>query len=203
LREALAIGPGRGAVIEDVQEQGPAARAGLRQYDVVVAIDGRDIENDEELVRFAAGLPPGRSVKLSVWRAGRVDEVVLKLGVRAATLAARRFTGSTDARPAAQDQAPLGLKVRDLDSDLADRLGLPNSVRGVLVTEVDPAGPAQLAELRTNHVITEINRTPVRSEADFRRLVGGLRSGAAVALLVYDRASRQYRLSTIVSEPAK
>jgi S1-C subfamily serine protease len=114
--------------------------------------------------------------------------------------AATRRPGENDPRPASRDQAPLGFSVRDLVPELVDRLGLPASLQGVLVTEVDPAGPARLAELRTNHVVTEIGREPVRSVAEFRRHVAAIRVGEPVALLVYDRTIRQHRLCIVVPE---
>jgi S1-C subfamily serine protease len=120
--------------------------------------------------------------------------------VRPVAVSARRLGEVGEPRPASRDQAPLGFGVRDLVPDLVERLGLPASLQGVLVTEVDPAGPAQLAELRTNHVITEIGREPVRSVAEFRRQVAAIRLGEPVALLVYDRATRQHRLCIIVPE---
>jgi serine protease Do len=200
LRRALGLGPDAGALVEDVQENGPGARSGLRAYDVVTGIDGRSVQNDDELVRYVASLPPGRTVRLAVWRDGSTSQLPVKLGVRPVALSARRMSASGDALPAARDQAPLGFGVRDFDQELADRLGLPAGMRGVLVTEVDPAGPAQLTDLRTNHVVTEINRAPVRSVAEYGRLVTMVRPGDPVALLVYDRATRQYRLCTVVSD---
>lgn len=199
LRRALTVRPAVGALVEDVVSDGPAARAGLRAYDVITALDGRTVESEEGLVRQVAAVAPGRTVRLGVWRDGETLVVAVKLGVRPMA-PSRGATESTDARQAAQDQAPLGFGVRDLDQPLADRLGIPGLVRGVLVTEVDPAGPARLADLRTNHVVTAVNRSPIRSVADYRRSVASVRAGEPVALLVYDRATRLHRLITVVSD---
>ena len=59
------------------------------------------------------------------------------------------------------------------------------------MSDVDPAGPARLAQLRTNHVILEINRRRITSVADYRAVVAGLQPGEAVALLIYDRRTSQ------------
>lgn len=201
LRDALDIEPRNGALIQDVLPNSPAARAGLRPYDVVVQADGRPVESDEALVRYVAAQAPGSLTSLAVWRDGRVRQVPVRLAVRPVVTVGRRVRGAGDAKPAAQDQAPLGLAVRDLEQDLADRLGLDDTVRGVLVAEVDPAGPARIAQLRTNHVILEINRIPVRSVAEYRRVVAAVRPGEAVALLVYDRTTRQHVICTVVSDP--
>jgi serine protease Do len=199
LRRALSLEPESGALVEDVDDDGSAARAGLRPYDVVVRADDRAVQNDDELVRYVASISPGKLSTLTIWRDGRSLQVPVKLGVRPVAVSARRLA-EADVRPTAQEQEPLGLVVRDLDPVLAARLGVPPSVRGVLVTEVDPAGPARVAQIRINQVITEINRDTVRSVADFRRLVATLGDGDPVVLQVFDRATRRYVLSTIVSE---
>jgi S1-C subfamily serine protease len=104
-------------------------------------------------------------------------------------------------RRVANDWAPLGLRVRDLDGETIARLRLPTGISGVLVTEVDPAGPSRLANLRINHVVMEINRRPVQSTADYRAVVSTLAPGDVAALLVFDRASAQRVLCTVIADP--
>jgi S1-C subfamily serine protease len=69
------------------------------------------------------------------------------------------------------------------------------------VSEVDPAGPSRLANLRINHVLLEINRHPVASIEEYRARVAALPAGASVALLVYDRATSQRIICTVVADP--
>ena len=69
---------------------------------------------------------------------------------------------------------------------MATRNRIPDGVRGVMVTFVDPAGPARLARLRSGQVILEVNRRPVTSALDFRHLAAGLEPGEAAAVLLYD-----------------
>ena len=88
--------------------------------------------------------------------------------------------------------------MRNLDDVTAEHLRIPAVIQGVLVTEVDPAGPARLAQVRGNHVILEVNRRPVRSEAEYRALVSALRPGDVAALLVYDRSTRQRVICSVV-----
>ena len=200
LRRALGVVPEAGALVEHVQDDGPAERAGVRAYDVITAVDGQPVSGDEDVVRRIAAAAPGRVTRLSVWRDGESLAIPVRLGVRPVALAARRLTGTGDAQTAARDQSPLGFGVRDLSPELIERLGLPDDMQGVLVTEVDPAGPARVADLRTNLVITEIGRQPVRTVADFKRRMVAVRPGEPVALLVYDRATHQHRLSIVVPE---
>src|SRR6185436_5032605 len=97
-----------------------------------------------------------------------------------------RATSSADARPVSQDDSPLGLSVRELDTATAAHLRIPDTIQGVLVTDVDPAGPARLAQVRTNHVILEINRQRITTVAAFRAAVAALKPGEAAAVLIYE-----------------
>ena len=202
LRDALRITPERGALIQDVTAGTPAARAGLRAYDVVVGADGDDIESDEHLIRYIAALSPGTAVTLRVWRGGELKDVAIKLAVRAVVArGARQPLRGTEALPAAREWAPLGLRVQELDASAAERLRIPAHIQGVLVAEVDPAGPSRLAQLRINHVITEINRRPISSLEEYRAVVSALSPGDAVALLVFDRATSQRIICTVIADP--
>jgi S1-C subfamily serine protease len=71
-------------------------------------------------------------------------------------------------------------------------------IQGVLVTEIDLAGPARLAQVRGNQVILEVNRQPVRSVAEYRAAVANLLPGDTAALLVYDRATKQRVICPVV-----
>jgi serine protease Do len=203
LRHALSVAPEEGALVHDVSANSPAARAGLSAYDVVVRADGQVIRSDEELIRHVAGRAPGSLVHLSVWRDGAIRDVRVKLTVRPPTGVARRDRRDDGpGLPPVPGQAPLGISIRELVPELASRLRIDASIRGVLVTEVDPAGPAQLAQVRTNHVIREVNRVPVPTEAAYRRAMAKLKAGDVVALLVYDRVARQHIISTLVVDPS-
>jgi serine protease Do len=201
LRKALRLSAERGALVEDVNPDTPAERAGLRPYDVISAVDGRLIRTDEELTRYVSSRAPGSLVSLDVWRDDERFTLPVKLREREiAESIRRRLPREIDARPAAQDQAPLGLRVRDLDAETAGRLRIPESLQGVLVSDVDPAGPARLAQVRLNHVILEVNRRRVTSAKDYLAAVSLLRSGDVAALLIYDRTTRQRLISTVLPD---
>jgi serine protease Do len=203
LKAALRLGPSEGALVQDISSDTPAARAGLRPYDVVVGVDGRRVGSDEELTRYVASRAPGTAVALRVWRDGAHQDVSVRLAQRAVTgaRAARPAAANAESRPAA-DWAPLGLRVRALDPETIGRLRLPIDLSGVLVSEVDPAGPAKLANLRINQVILEVNRHPVPSLEVWHAQMATLRAGAPVALLVFDRAANQRVISTVIADPA-
>ncbi len=203
LRHALDLEPERGALVQDVVPDLPADRAGLRAYDVIVGVDGRPVESDEFLSRYVASRLPGTVTTLDVWRNGKERRVSVKLAMLEVFEPARRRTPrAADAKQASQS-APLGIEVRALDEALARSLHIPRTIQGVLVREVDPAGPARLAQVRLNQVILEINRRPVRSVAEYRAAEASLKPGETVALLVYDKFSQQRQIYSfsLDSEP--
>ncbi len=159
LRRALRLEPEEGALVEDVTPDTPAERAGLRPYDVVVGADGQSVHSDEDLTRHVSSRQPGTLTSLEVWRDGELKRVFVKLRDRPLPrTVSRRTPTDPDLRPITQPQSPLGLRVRELDEETANRLSIPDTIRGVLVADVDPTGPARLALVRTNQVILEVNR---------------------------------------------
>jgi len=199
LQRALHLGASHGALVQDVTAETPADRAGLRSYDVISSIDGHTIQSDEELIRYIAGREPGSISRLDVWRDGTLRGLSVRLTER--PLATRTHTqpaGSKTVRPAVgADDGPLGLTVRDLDTPGIRRLSLPESIVGVVIMDVDPAGPARLARIRPGQVLLEINRHRITSAAEYRAMVATLRPGETVALFVYDQASDQRVLFAI------
>ncbi|HEY7474943.1 MAG TPA: trypsin-like peptidase domain-containing protein [Vicinamibacterales bacterium] len=199
LHRALGLEPERGALVQDVSPGTPADRAGLRPYDVIVGADHRPIRSDEDLIRYIAGRQPGSQAMLEIWRDGGGRQVSVKLTERPLPQSARpRSQVAQQVRSAAgQDMGPLGISVKDLDAATMARQGIPSSLQGVLVVDVDSAGPARLARLRAGHVLLEINRHRVATVAEFQEVVSALEPGATVAVMIYDQLTDQRVIATI------
>jgi serine protease Do len=177
--------------------------AGLRPYDVVVRADGRSVESDDDLIQYISGRPPGTLANLEIWRDGVFRTVPVKLRDRPLPPAMRRRARpDLDARPIRQDESVLGLTVRDLDAETADRLRIPDTIEGLLVTDVDATGPARLAQIRPNQVLLEINRQRVSSMPEYLSLVASLRRSEAAALLIFDRTTGQRIIATVIPDDA-
>lgn len=201
LRRGLGIEPQAGALIQDVMPDTPPEQAGLRSYDLVIRADGVAIRSDEDLIRHVSSQQPGTLTSLEVWRDGVTRTVPVKLRERPLAPAIQRRTPrDADVRPIAQTQSPLGIKVRDLDPSTAGHLRIPDDVHGVLVSDVDPAGPAQSAQVRMNQVLIEINRRRISSAAQYLAVVDSLKRGDVAALLLYDRTSRRHVITTVIPD---
>jgi len=201
-RRALGVSVDSGALVQDVTTDTPAERSGLRSYDVIVSVDNIAVTTDEELIRHIAARTPGTTTTLGVVRDGVRQRVVVKLTERPLPESTqRRVATGSDARPAStRDQGPLGLTVRDLDRATAMRQSLPETLQGVVVVDVDPAGPARLARLRPGHLILEINRRPVTSAGAFQHALATLKPGEVAVLLVFDQLLDQRILVAIATD---
>jgi serine protease Do len=207
LQRSLKLPVSRGALVQDVTNDSPAERSGIRAYDVILSADGREIWTNEELIRDISGRQPGTLVRLDVLRDGRHVPTTVKLVER--PLAERTSDQSDSGLPqrpaagAAPDDSPLGLSVREFDAAFARRLEIPSSVQGVVVTRVEPARASFVPSIRRGFIIMEINRQPVRSVADFQRLVSGARSGEALAFYGYDPGISQRAFVTVTVDEAR
>ena len=200
LQRSLKLPVARGALIQDVTGGSPADRAGLRPYDIIVSVDGREVLSNDELIRDISGRQPGTVARLDVLRDGRRQGTQIKLTERPRDLAGTE-PGAAPVRraPAIAGDTPLGLTVRELDPAFARRMEIPASVAGVVVVRVDPAGASFAPPMRRGFVIMEINRQPVRSVAAFDRLVAAARTGDALAFYGYDPSvgQRGFVLATV------
>jgi serine protease Do len=201
LAASLNLGSVRGAIVQDVSPGTPAERAGLRSYDVVTAIDGRAVSSDDELIRAVASRVPGTLADLDVFRDGSTRRISLKLTERPLTQPTRASRVRTDLQPAETRRGgALGVMVTGLDASAIRRLGVPASVTGVLVTDLDATGPAREARLRRGQIIMEINRRPTASPEAFAAINGTLRPGATAVVFVYDPLSDQRLIVSVTIE---
>lgn len=201
IERALALPVTRGALVQDVPSGTPADRAGLRPYDVVVAADGVEIVSDEQLVRHIANRAPGTVTSLEVLRGRERHQVSVKLAERPVPPSSQGRMRRSDALQASgREQGPLGLMVRDMDPASALRRSIPETIQGVAVVDVDPAGPARQARVRPGQVILEINRRPTPTAAQFQSVLGLLSSNAVAVVLIYDPITDQRSLVTIVPD---
>jgi serine protease Do len=199
LQRSLGLKSSDGALVQDVTAGSPGARAGIRTYDLIVAVDGKAIEGNDALIGLIAARQPGSTTTLQVLRDGRAINIPIKLAER--PLRDRRPVANTPAPlPSSQRGLLLGMSVRDIDEESAARFNLPDGTRGVIVSRVEPMSPAFDADIERGHVLLEINRQPVRSIDDYRRLTAGARAGDVLTLYLYRPELDQRTLQTVKLE---
>ncbi|MGH8188034.1 MAG: PDZ domain-containing protein [Steroidobacteraceae bacterium] len=201
LQQSLGLQTTQGALVQDVTAGSPGARAGVRTYDVVVAVDGKSMVNNDALIREIASRAPGSTATLSIVRDGRALSLPVKLSERPLRGNRPQDGDASDneqqPRPSGQRGPVLGISVREIDRDFIQRFRLPDDLEGVVVSRVEPMSPAFDAEIDRGHVVLEVNRRPVRTTDEFRRLTMGARPGDILAIYTYVPEIQQRQLRTV------
>lgn len=171
LAESFGLKNAGGALVSNIDKNSPAAKAGLEPGDVILAIDGRDIGSSGELPAIVAGMSPGQSARLKVWRHGSPRDIEIKIG---------SFSDGklASAAPAAdQPKGRLGVAVRPLTPEEQRQ----NGSSGGLVVE-EASGAAARAGIQPGDVILSVNGEKVTSVDQLRALVAKAPKRAAILL---------------------
>jgi len=196
IAQSLGLKDVRGVIVGSVQRGSAAEKAGLKQGDVITAFNGANVNEANELRNLVAATQPGTDVTLKLLRDGREQEVKVTVGELAAnSKGARGDEKGGDGGEQGEGGGRLGINVAPLTPDLASRLRLPADRQGLVVTEVDPAGPAADAGLRQGDLIEQANREPVRSAEDLRSAVEA--AGERPVLLLVTRGSEGSTFITV------
>ncbi|HUK46948.1 MAG TPA: Do family serine endopeptidase [Terriglobales bacterium] len=177
-----------GITISSVVPGSPAERAGLKVGDTITSVDGKPVKTGDELVNDIANRKPGSKVTLGFYRNGKKDDADVIVADRAKLFATRLGEDEEGGEEAAPKQSKLGITVRDLTPDMADRLNVPSG-QGVVVQDVKSGSFADDVGLTRGDVILEINKQKVNSQDDFDRIQTTLKSGQDVVFLVRQRGA--------------
>src|SRR5207245_4442958 len=145
-----------------VAEHSPAQRAGLKQGDVIVADQGKPVEDPGALQREVTHTPVGTKATLKIIRDGREQEVTVTIGEQSETVKVASADSS-------MENALAGVEVQSLDLQTARELGLHGKVQGVVVVNVEPDSQADRAGLAQGDIIKELNRQPIKSLRDYEK----------------------------------
>jgi serine protease Do len=186
LARSLRLDAVGGALVSSVAEDGPAADAGVKRGDVITAINGQKLSDSNALRNHVAALGPKAKANLTIVRDGRERTLTATLDELPSTMA--------EGAPAADgpDRSGVGLSVQPLTPDTARRFGV-EAKEGLLVTNVDPSGPAADAGLRRGDVIEEIEGKKVQSAAELRSELS--RAGDRPALMLGRRGDASLYLT--------
>jgi serine protease Do len=154
----------KGAVVGSITPGSPAEKAGLQPEDVVLSADGHTIEDNGDLARYISGKAPGTTVRLELLRGKDRQTASVTLGT---------FPDTSGGERAADDsgRSKLGMSIRDLSPELAERLNLPRGLRGVVVTQVEAGEAAEDAGLQRGDVIVSVNGQPVAGVEAFEHAI--------------------------------
>lgn len=189
-----------GAYVAEVTPGGPAAEAGLREGDIVVALNGQPIESSSALTRRVGQAAPGDSLRLEIIREGRRQTVTVRSGTRPADVNA--LDGNEDESEGGlqpnRPQAPTGevvegMTVAPLTEALRQRYSIDDRVRGLVITGVVPTSEAGRIQVPVGTVILQVNGRPVATAAEFREQVSAARAANRDSVLVLFRTPQGNR----------
>ena len=181
-------GAGSGVTVSSVVAGSPADQAGLKVGDTITTIDGKKVAKGAELVADIASRKPGAKVAVGFLRNGKQQDTTVTIADRAKLFAARLNEDDSGNGESTPKQSKLGITVRKLTPEMADRLDMPAG-KGVIVQDVKPGSFAEDINVGRGDVILEVNKQSVNSEEDFAKVESGLKSGQDVVFLVRPRGS--------------
>jgi serine protease Do len=187
IAEAVGLDKGRGAMIGAIDPASPAAQAKLQPGDVILSFDGKLIDRSRQLPRLVADAAPDAVVKLSVWRDGKEQDVELKVAA---------LNPNRPAPPPPEPEKPkpptsvdvLGLKLTKLSAELRKQFSLPETAKGVVITEVPQNSPGAAQGLRPGDLVIAVGHEPVGSLEDVQQKVAAVKkTGHKNALVRVER----------------
>jgi serine protease Do len=188
IADSLGLKEARGAIVDSPQDGSPAAKAGIEAGDVITTVNGNAVKDSRDLARTIATLAPGSSVKLDVFRKGERKTVTLVLG----ELPNERQANAADGKPQPNAGTPrLGLSL----APAGDVEGAGQ--KGVVVTEVDPQGPAAQRGIQTGDVILNVGGKAVASVGDVRSELAQAKSSGKRSVLLQVRSGEATRFVAV------
>lgn len=181
--DSLGLGKPRGALLADVNKDGPASRGGLIAGDVILKFDGKDIVEVRNLTRYVADTKIGKKAEVIYWRKGSEQKTTVTVGELPKETAPDDVTDAP-AKPNAKDSLVLGLRLVTITPQLRTQFNLRSDLKGVIVDAIDPNGEAPKRGLRPGDIIVEVNQQAVDSADAIKSAVNAAKkSGKNFVLL--------------------
>src|SRR5690606_4607851 len=182
-----------GALVADLEPQGPAAKAGIKVGDVIIKFNGRDVTTQADLPYLVGRTPPNSTVPVVVMRKGKEEVVRVKVGVLQVADAGQEEPRRLPSQATPEADA-LGLIVEEVSPQ---NRGRNNVTSGVVVTHVQPNSPAAQAGLRAGDVIDQLGFNDIENLADYRKVSSELPKGEPQAIRFFRHGQPVFHTITI------
>lgn len=192
---SLGLPQARGALVSDVTANGPAAGAGLKARDAILAVNGERIEDSRDLARKIAGFAPDSTVDVKIWRNSAEQTVKVKLGTFPSS--SEEIAKLEEGKPASSDS-----EIESLGLTLAPA-GTGGTKEGVAISEVDQGSDAAQKGLKPGDVILEVQGEPVKSAGDVEEGVKKAKGLGRKAVLLHVRSGDQKRFVAVQLKAGK
>ncbi len=177
IAESFGLKGAKGALVGSVEPAGPAQAAGVKRGDIIVRFNGKEVKVMSDLPLIVAETPVGSAAPMTLIREGKEITLSVKIVERAEE-------GETPpAEKAAPAESDFGMSLEDITPVLQKKLHIEER-RGIVVTDVTQGSAEEEAGIEAGDLVEEVNRTPVRSVAEYRAVLKKARKGAPVLLLL-------------------
>jgi len=176
LAEYYGVKDKKGVLVTQVFRGDPADKSGIKTGDVIVAVDGKKVSSSRELSRTIANTTVGERTPVSILRAGEGKILYVEL--------TKRADSEASVKPQLQSTDKLGLKLKELEPEMARHLGYSEDEKGVVVIQVESGSKGELAGIQQGDVIKEINRRPVSTPKEVKKQMEKVKSGDTVQMLL-------------------
>jgi len=193
LAESFNLPDDRGALIANVVPGGPADKAGIKRGDVVLRFSDTEISDSIDLPRITANGAPGTTSTLTINRDGEKISVAVVLG---------EFPESDSLVPQSKsiNEEYLGMKVQNITTELALQFGLPEDESGVIVLSIQPGSAADEAQIRPGDLLSEVNRSEIKTIQDYRQALETSRQDRMILVLIKREGSMLYTIIKLNKE---
>lgn len=178
-----------GAVVTEVQQDSPGAKAGLKVGDVITELDGKKVTDAGQLQMEVGQKRPGTQIALEVTRDGRSVNLPVTLEELGSRDGKDKLASNND-----QGKPRWGVGIADLTSDVREQLRAPEDLKGALIQRVLPGSPADEAGLRPGEVIVSVNRKETQSAADVQKALTSVPQGQDAMVLVWANGGSTFRV---------
>jgi serine protease Do len=172
----------KGALVSRVYPETPADKAGIEAEDIIIKVDGKDIEDTRALTRMVADIPVGKTADVVVMRNGKTRKFKVEIGKKPEDdeVEGREDSNQRGARP----QSDIGVRVMEITPNLANRYGL-SETEGIMVSQLAQNGKAAAAGLKTGDIIKEINHEPIMTVEDYNNALQKVGGDETISLWIF------------------
>jgi len=170
------IKEGGGVLVTEAFDADPAAKAGVRAGDIIVAVDGKPVAETRDLTRTIADIPVGNKARVTVSREGKEQDFLI-------TIAKRDDTRTTTPETTESDPDAIGIEVSEITTEMAKRFNMPKT-GGVIVTEVTEGSKGEKAGIMHGDIIREVNRQVIETPDDYHKAIDAVEKGGTINLFI-------------------
>ncbi len=176
MAEYYGIKKKKGVLVTEAFEGDPASEAGIKAKDIIIAVNGKDIENTHDLTRIIANFKVGEKVDIDVLRDGRKKTFKI-------TIAKREDSDVASLSPLGNKEDQLGIQVSGITQDIIRKFKIPKS-EGVIVTDVLSGSKADRAGIMVGDIIKEINHKSIHDIKDYKKAIRKVKKGKEILFFI-------------------